>query len=72
MQGTSAGPLGAWPASGDYDGDCRAESMTGELTGMAAGGVVAVVTVKQTFVDKVLTKTETTGFTVPDPPECEE
>jgi hypothetical protein len=70
--GAYAGALGAWPATADYDGDCRQEVMAGELTGMSAVGVVAQVTVLQTLVDKVLTKTETVGFSVPDPPVCDE
>ena len=70
--GSHAGAVSAWPASADYDGDCRQEVMAGELTGMSAAGVVAQVTVVQTFVDRVLTKTETVGFSVPDPPVCEE
>ena len=72
VDGSHAGAVSAWPASADYDGDCRQEVMVGELTGMSATGVVAQVTVVQTFVDKVLTKTETVGFSVPDPPVCEE
>ena len=72
VDGSHAGAVSAWPASADYDGDCRQEVMVGELTGMSAAGVVAQVTVVQTFVDKVLTKTETVGFSVPYPPVCEE
>ncbi|MDQ3663781.1 MAG: hypothetical protein M3353_03865, partial [Actinomycetota bacterium] len=72
VDGSHAGAVSALPATSDYDGDCRQEVMAGELTGMSVAGVVAQVTVVQTFVDKVLTKTETVGFSVPDPPVCEE